>query len=466
LGKTAALLLVLVWLTASYIVMPLPAKADFKTIVVPDDYSTIQDAINAANEGDTIFVRKGVYEGAENQTLIINKTLSLKGENAENTKINLHPLWFEAFIMGQSIGWVWANSIQISANDVIISGFTINSDGGEIWVTGNKTQITGNIINTHLTLDGFRQTASENNLTGSITLRGVYGKAYNNSLENSGIGCYGSYASVFANNVLGGYLGAGGVSSYNLIYDNFVEDGDGIGIASIGTIVAKNTITSCTKGVENLWGGDNIICGNIILNNQGHGLGEVEGHNNTFTANLVGNNSIGVLFGEKTGVRGNNTLYRNNFINNTKQVEIGFLDHTDQWDNGKEGNYWSDYNGTDGDRDGIGDTPYVMFGYGYREIDPFNITVWDNITIEGDGSSHFYETIWDNYSDRYPLAVPFDIDSIKVPLPEWAAEELRNSNLLMPFPTALIVSASAATIAVVGIGLLFYFKKRRVKSGG
>ena len=156
-----------------------------------------------------------------------------------------------------------------------------------------------------------------------------------------------------------------------------------------------------------------------------------------------------------------NTLYHNNFINNTKQVKIGFLDHTDQWDNGKEGNYWSDYNGTDADRDGIGDTPYMMFGYGYREIDPFDITVWDNITIEGDDSSHFYETIGDNYSDRYPLTAPFDIDGVKVPLPEWAAEELRNSNLPMPFPSAYIVIASGITVIVACVGLLAHFRKRK-----
>ncbi|TSA57074.1 hypothetical protein D4R42_02290, partial [bacterium] len=54
--------------------------AEPNTIVVPDDYSSIQEAIDNADEGDTIFVKKGTYEGPINETLMINKTISLIGE--------------------------------------------------------------------------------------------------------------------------------------------------------------------------------------------------------------------------------------------------------------------------------------------------------------------------------------------------------------------------------------------------
>jgi hypothetical protein len=30
------------------------------------------------------------------------------------------------------------------------------------------------------------------------------------------------------------------------------------------------------------------------------------------------------------------------------------------WDNGAEGNYWNNYNGTDNNGDEIGDTPYII----------------------------------------------------------------------------------------------------------
>lgn len=56
-------------------------KAD--TIIVPDDYSTMQGAVNAAGHGDTISVRNGLYH----EKVTVEKLLTLVGENKENTVI-------------------------------------------------------------------------------------------------------------------------------------------------------------------------------------------------------------------------------------------------------------------------------------------------------------------------------------------------------------------------------------------
>lgn len=53
-------------------------------ITVPDNYLTIQEAINAASERDTIFVRNGTYY----ENVVVNKTVSLIGENRNNTIID------------------------------------------------------------------------------------------------------------------------------------------------------------------------------------------------------------------------------------------------------------------------------------------------------------------------------------------------------------------------------------------
>jgi nitrous oxidase accessory protein NosD len=51
----------------------------------------------------------------------------------------------------------------------------------------------------------------------------------------------------------------------------------------------------------------------------------------------------------------------NNFVNNNVQV-YSTSDSANIWDGGypSGGNFWSDYNGTDANHDGIGDTPYII----------------------------------------------------------------------------------------------------------
>ena len=82
----------------------------FSGIVVPDDYPSIQEAINQANEGDTIFVRNGTYY----ENVVVNKTVSLVGESVSNTVID-----------GNGIGDV----VQIVEDNVSLSKFTIRNSG-------------------------------------------------------------------------------------------------------------------------------------------------------------------------------------------------------------------------------------------------------------------------------------------------------------------------------------------------
>jgi len=56
----------------------------------------------------------------------------------------------------------------------------------------------------------------------------------------------------------------------------------------------------------------------------------------------------------------NNVVHHNNFFKNIEVAKAFDYDGGNQWDDGKEGNYWSDYEGVDEDGNGIGDTPYII----------------------------------------------------------------------------------------------------------
>jgi parallel beta-helix repeat protein len=77
--------------------------------------------------------------------------------------------------------------------------------------------------------------------------------------------------------------------------------------------------------------------------------------------NITGSHNRGIWLSQ--GIHPNQTntcFYHNNVVNNTVQIFFGYKS-TYVWDNGfLEGNYWNDYNGTDGDGNGIGDTPKIL----------------------------------------------------------------------------------------------------------
>jgi pectin methylesterase-like acyl-CoA thioesterase len=99
-----------------------------KTITVDDDgeadYTNIQDAIDAASDGDTVFVYSGTYHEHIN---IKSKSIILQGETKETTIIDGG---------GTSDVIKITADIKITANGVTVSGFTIKNSGNNYWDEG------------------------------------------------------------------------------------------------------------------------------------------------------------------------------------------------------------------------------------------------------------------------------------------------------------------------------------------
>ena len=113
---------------------------------------------------------------------------------------------------------------------------------------------------------------------------------------------------------------------------------------------------------------------NILNNNcsnNGDGISLWHSNKSSMLNNNCSNN-------EKEGIHisgsFDNTIYLNNFINNTKNAySVIFFESRNIWNSTEKitytyngstytnhmGNYWDDYNGSDDNRDGLGDTAYV-----------------------------------------------------------------------------------------------------------
>ena len=64
--------------------------ASAATIYVPDDYPMIQEAVDAASDGDTIIVRDGIYK----ENVVMDKRLSLIGEDIPTIDAQVYPEYY------------------------------------------------------------------------------------------------------------------------------------------------------------------------------------------------------------------------------------------------------------------------------------------------------------------------------------------------------------------------------------
>ena len=217
----------------------------------PGNYTTIQSAVNAAINGDTIYVYAGMY----NENIIVDKTITLIGEDRNVTTIKGNNLNATIVITGESIN---------------LRGFTIKNDGSQdgIYTATSVHTMTDNIFTS--TSRGIHlYYSSENTITGSVF--------YDNT--RSGV-----YMDVGQNNTI----------SDNEFYNNTDE---ALYLTGCGTsYIERNVIHDNGKGIHALEATGNIIRNNIIESNSYgiHFAGMITVHSNfnTISHNRINDNTI------------------------------------------------------------------------------------------------------------------------------------------------------------------------------
>jgi parallel beta-helix repeat protein len=121
---------------------------------------------------------------------------------------------------------------------------------------------------------------------------------------------------------------------------------------SSGNDISNNIMINNYNGISFYSSSGNAVSGNTIRNNY-NGISFYSSSGNAVSGNTITSNNEGIYLAFHSA---SNIIYCNNF-NNTHQV---WSDSTNIWNDGSKGNYWSDYNGTDDDQDGIGETPYII----------------------------------------------------------------------------------------------------------
>jgi parallel beta-helix repeat protein len=285
-------------------------------IKVPEDYVTIQEAVDAAIEGDRVEVASGTYH----ENVIVSKALSLVGENKRTTIIDSS---------------YYGTVLFIASDNVTVKGFKIQNSGEWVYCGIKISNSKNSIIYENILKNNYCGVGLTSCVNCSVTL---------NIFEDNHIGVrFDNCENCIANgNLIEG-------SYYSIRYNS-----------CIACKANLNVIKNNTYGIWLEYCEISIIKGNFVSENTGYGVWLIDSSNCTIQENTITKNYRGMRIQRDSSIVVPSYFYHNNFVNNSRQIlmEAGF----NEWDDGypSGGNYWSDYGGLDEDGDGIGDSPYII----------------------------------------------------------------------------------------------------------
>ncbi len=270
------------------------------------DYTTIQEAIDAAVENDTVFVRPGTYH----ENITVMKKIILQGHSPESTVIN---------------GTYAGDAITLDAEEIVFRGFKVTGSGPKgvdtgVRVTGKKSLLANLWI-----------TGNENGvkITGANGCRVENCSIVNNSKTGLGVN-YGDVARgdnqfIYNNSITGNSRGMHIMTRYNTLDRNDCSYNSKIGILLEGSdnTIKRNICNNVGDIGLHIWGGgNNDIVGNEFSYSSHTGVRFENGCNeNIFRDCTINYNVVyGIYFDE---------AYANEVRNSTLRGNgIGFLLYT------------------------------------------------------------------------------------------------------------------------------------------
>lgn len=354
-----------IWLVLALVLLVQIGLAKEIRVSPTGNLKSIKEAIDMAQDGDTILLDGGVYKEGQ---LILEKSITLIGKNG-------------ATIDGQG----QYETLTVQADHVTIQGITFQRVGSNMLKDNAAIRIVKSkhcVISNNTLLDTYFGVYLENSDSCTVSNNFVRGEAVRETTSGNAIHLWYCKAATVKNNDVAGHRDG--------IYFEFVENSQIIGNHSEGNLryglhfmfsndnqYIGNQFVRNGAGVAVMYSKRIEMTRNVFEDNQGpaaYGLllkditdSRIEKnifHKNTTGILAEGSNRLELISNDFTrngwaakimGSCEQLTIKENNFMGNTFEISTSSRNMESHV---VEGNFWSSYSGYDLNRDGFGDVPH------------------------------------------------------------------------------------------------------------